>query len=299
MTRVGSREETPFRLRRELPEMVTVVVPMLDAEVVIGDQLRALAAQEYGRAWEVVVADNGSTDDSVAHVRSWQPRLPGLRIVDASDTRGASHARNAGAAAALGDFILFVDADDVVAPGWLSAMAHAAARHDFVCGRQEPFVVRRGCRRVVGGRRGIQPGDGFLPWAFGGSLGIKKEIFTRVGGFREDAHFGEDVDFCWRVQLAGTPLQEVEQAVVGYREPLSLLALARQQFIWGMRRPSLDRDFARRGTTLRRAAREFAWVLTRAPYLALSERRRRLWIAMTAGTTGRLWGAWKCRGLHP
>src|SRR5688500_9296124 len=97
----------------------SVVVPVRDGAATIGEQLAALAQQDFPGSWEVVVADNGSRDGTADVVRSFRDRLPGLRLVDASARPGASHARNAGAAAATGEVLAFCDADDVVDPGWL------------------------------------------------------------------------------------------------------------------------------------------------------------------------------------
>src|SRR6266545_10527 len=104
---------------------LSVVVPCFNSAKTIAIQLEALANQTWSEPWEVIVADNGSTDSSVAIAESYKKRLPHLRIVDASDRRGAGHARNVGAAAAAGDLLAFCDADDEVAPGWLSAMGQA------------------------------------------------------------------------------------------------------------------------------------------------------------------------------
>ena len=102
-------------------------MPVLNGEEHIGDQLAALAAQTYRGEWELVVVDNGCRDRSMEIVREWAPRLPSVTIVDATARRGLNRARNAGAAAARGDFLAFCDADDVATPGWLEAMAEAAA----------------------------------------------------------------------------------------------------------------------------------------------------------------------------
>ncbi|HEY2642401.1 MAG TPA: glycosyltransferase family A protein, partial [Galbitalea sp.] len=100
-----------------------------------GEQLEALAAQEFAGSWEVVVADNGSTDDTVARALEHAASLPDLRVVDASQHRGASHARNVGAGAAKAPFLIFLDADDAAQPGWLPAMAEAARSADLITGR--------------------------------------------------------------------------------------------------------------------------------------------------------------------
>src|SRR5581483_7290203 len=76
----------------------SVAIPAYNVETVIGEQLASLAAQDFRGEWEVLVSDNGSTDATVARVLEWCGRLPGLRLVDASQRRGRSPARNIGAA---------------------------------------------------------------------------------------------------------------------------------------------------------------------------------------------------------
>lgn len=101
---------------------LSVIIPCLNAERTIGEQLAALAAQRWSERWEVIVADNGSTDGTLEVVRRFAGRLPELRVVDASQRRGSGYARNRGAAVARGEWLAFCDADDVVAPGWVAAM---------------------------------------------------------------------------------------------------------------------------------------------------------------------------------
>jgi glycosyltransferase involved in cell wall biosynthesis len=110
---------------------LSVVIPCFNAASTLGTQLEALARQRYNQDWEVIIADNGSTDGSLAVAESYKSRLPGLRVVDSSDRRGAAHARNIGALNSTGDHLLYCDADDEVAPGWMAAMAEALSRHEL------------------------------------------------------------------------------------------------------------------------------------------------------------------------
>ena len=75
---------------------------------------------------EVIVVDNGSTDGSRQHAEAVRGRHP-VTIVDAPDRANASYARNVGARAAGGDVLMFVDADDELAAGYVEAMARALA----------------------------------------------------------------------------------------------------------------------------------------------------------------------------
>src|SRR5690242_11562383 len=100
-------------------ELISIILPTFDRAHVIGRQLASLAAQDIDRPFEVIVADNGSTDDKRAVVGAFTDRLPGLRVVDASARRGVAYARNAAIAAANGTLLAFCDSDDAADPAWL------------------------------------------------------------------------------------------------------------------------------------------------------------------------------------
>lgn len=204
------------------PVAVSVVIAARDAAATLPDQLRALAAQRAERSWEVIVADNGSTDGTrgvVEDARSW---LPQARLVDASATPGAGAARNAAAAVARGGTLLFCDADDVVAPGWIDSLGAAVDRTGVVAGRLEWHRLNdRAARRSralpqVEGLQYTEP----LPWlpcAAASNLGIARELFHRIGRFDPRARWLQDTDLCWRAQLAGSRLEFEPAAVVHMR----------------------------------------------------------------------------------
>ena len=87
---------------------LSVVIACYNAARTIGGQLESLARQEWSEPWEVIVADNGSTDGSAAIAEQYRSRLPSLRVVDASARRGQAYARNVGAKAARGVALAFV-----------------------------------------------------------------------------------------------------------------------------------------------------------------------------------------------
>lgn len=114
---------------------LSVVIPCYNAVDTLGAQLEALAAQQWSEPWELIIRDNGSTDKSVELAERYRHRIPCLRIVDASDRKGAAHARNIGALATQSKLLAFCDADDVVARGWLKAMGEALQKHNVVACR--------------------------------------------------------------------------------------------------------------------------------------------------------------------
>ena len=64
------------------PPALSVVIPCLNGAATLGVQLAALARQEWSEPWEVLLADNGSTDGSAELALGYRDRLPGVRVVD-------------------------------------------------------------------------------------------------------------------------------------------------------------------------------------------------------------------------
>ena len=200
---------------------LTVIVPCLNEERTIGAQLSALERQEWARPWEVIVADNGSTDDSVRVIESYRERLPGLRVVDASDQRGQAHALNVGVREARADAVAFCDADDEVAPGWVETMGGALLNHELVgCAADaeklnEPWVWA--VRDLPPDRPSHLWFPPYLPFAGSGGLGVQRHVHELAGGFDESLPVLFDVDFCARVQGLGFQLTFVGDALIHYR----------------------------------------------------------------------------------
>jgi glycosyltransferase involved in cell wall biosynthesis len=202
----------------DLEPRLSVIMPCFNNGTTIGAALEALARQEYEGWWEVIVADNGSIDDSRAIAETYRSRIARLRVIDAVGANGLPcSARNAAAAIADGDCLLFVDADDDVGERWLAAMADAFRRHDFVASRLDADRLNDPWVRSV--RKSAMPGERlpyppFLPFAGGSGLGVRRELFDELGGFDETLF---DTDFMIRAQLAGTALEWADDAVVHVR----------------------------------------------------------------------------------
>lgn len=212
---------------------VSVVIPVFNGASTIGAELAALEAQKTSEPFEVVIADNGSTDGTQEVAQQWSSKFAAFTVVDASQRRGVSHARNEGARAALGKKVLICDADDVVCPEWVGALAESLETYDAVGGAAR--LDRLNPPEVVGQDPVLTPGlnrmFGFFPYALGGSFGVKREVLVSLRGF--DASFlkgHEEADFCWRLQLAGYSLGWRADAVVDYRQRPDHMGAAKQAF---------------------------------------------------------------------
>lgn len=281
---------------------ISVVIPVRNGAKTLGEQLDALANLEDPGEFEVLVADNGSTDDTAAVAASYQGRLP-LRVVDASAAPGSNYARNCGIGVAAFDRILLCDSDDRVDPGWIVAMRRAFdAGHELVVGPIDyvllnPPEVRawRGAQRAF-----AEVALGFLPTGHGANMGFTRSVYERLGGFDDEFEFGgPDIEFCWRAQLAGVKLQPVPEAVVHYRLRPSLSTLFRQSKAYGAAQAHLFRKFASHGMRRRPVTapfRELWWLVTRFPF-AWPLGRRGAWLRRLATQLGRFEGAVRYRVL--
>ena len=207
---------------------LTVVVPVRNGEPYLRYQLEALERQECGRGWEVVVVDNGSSDRTSEVAGRFFGRLPGLRVL-LEPSAGKARALNAGIRAAKGELLVFVDADDEVAPGYLEAMARGLEEAEWVGGRWDLVELNPPWARYPSPPDDHLPvGDGFLPFSPGGSLGVRAELAWRLDLFDEQMPLADDVDFCWRAGLAGAPGRFVPDAVVHVRRPVDALGAFRK-----------------------------------------------------------------------
>lgn len=205
---------------RKAIAMLSVIIPAYNVESTIVTQLEALAQQKFSAPWEIIVADNGSSDRTREIVQEYQKVLPHLRLVDASAHPGSGYARNCAAQQAQGDYLVFCDADDEVAPDWLTAMSRALANYDFVCGLRDHTKLN--ADNTLHGPLSKIEGYGllqhpYLPFAAASNLGVKRSIHEAAGGFDEQFLALQDIDYCWRIQEMGHELHEVSDAIVYFR----------------------------------------------------------------------------------
>ena len=281
---------------------ISVVIPVRNGAMTLGEQLDALASMDSPGEFEVLVADNGSTDDTAAITSAYAGRLL-VRVVDASAAPGSNYARNCGIKACSFDRILLCDSDDQVDAGWMAAMRQAFdAGHELVVGPIDyvllnPPEVRawRGAHRAF-----AEVVLGFLPTGHGANMGFTRSVYERLGGFDDEFEFGgPDIEFCWRAQLTGVKLRPVPDAVVHYRLRPSLGTLFRQSRAYGAAEAHLYRKFAGHGMCRRSLAAPFGevwWLVTRLPF-AWPLGRRGAWLRRVASQLGRFEGSVRYRVL--
>jgi N-acetylglucosaminyl-diphospho-decaprenol L-rhamnosyltransferase len=207
---------------------LSVVVVTFNSRASVTAALPALLVQ-LREGDELVVVDNASSDDSVAAVRALAPRA---RIVEMGRNAGFAAGANAGARAAAGDVLVFLNPDATAAPGFVDAIA-AAAGEGWAA--WQGLVTAEGGRVVntsggvvhftgiawageAGAPAGAAPGAAReVAFVSGACLAVGRHQWERAGGFAE-AYFmyHEDVDLSLRLRLAGGRLGVEPAAAVDH-----------------------------------------------------------------------------------
>ena len=188
--------------------LVSVIVPSYNGGLYLGAALQSIFDQDY-RPFEVIVVDDGSTDNTAAVARSF----PEVTYV-ACAHRGVSAARNAGLKKANGEYISFLDADDLWTPQKTSLQT--------ACLQERPHVdcASGHCRYFK--EPGVAAPD-WLPRKYFegahaannlGALLARRRVFEKVGLFNEKLWSGEDMDWFMRLRDSGMTMETLPDVLL-------------------------------------------------------------------------------------
>jgi glycosyltransferase involved in cell wall biosynthesis len=290
-----------IRVTRPYPDLVSVIIPAYNAVDTIVEQLTSLCEQDFEGSFEVIVADNGSTDGTAEVARRFGDSLD-LRVIDASSRPGAGPARNAAVDAAAGQLLAFADADDVAPPNWLSRLVDAALEWDFVGGVYEYETLNTSTGKYWRHHQladQLPIGLDFLPYALGGNFAMWPEVYQSIGGFHGGA--SNDLDFSWRAQLAGYQLGFVSDAVMYHRFRSTLKSHSTQSFRWGKEHCRHYQEFRGHGIprlSAWKATERLAKFVAQGPRALSDPHRRWMWIASFMYRLGRLRGSVRYRVIY-
>lgn len=198
--------------------------------------LPSVAATDYDN-FEIILADNASTDGSKEWVRKHYPEV---KTVTFDDNYGYCGGNNRAVPYASGDILIFLNNDVKVEPNWLTALANYFEKNPEVAAAQPKmrsyenpnefeysgaaggFIDRYGfpfCRGRIFDSIEIDSGqydtETDIFWASGAALAIRKQVFKKFGGFDEDFEFHmEEIDLCWRLWNRGLRVGFCPQSIV-------------------------------------------------------------------------------------
>lgn len=281
---------------------LSVIICAHNEEKHLPAQLDALLHQEWSGEWELIVVDNRSTDDTASIVERLATVHPRLRLVAADDRPSKAYAMDVGVKTALAEHLAFCDGDDVVAPGWVRAIAAGLERHEVVTGPHELDLLNPPWLAGSRGWSAEEPTGSFyelFPAIRGANWGTRRSVWDRVGGVPEDFAAVEDFAFSLRCWLEGIAIVGLPDAVVHYRYRDNARALWKQGFAYGAYRPRIARLLVEAGRP--RPPRFAGWktwalLLIKIPTLATAEGRA-VWVWIAANRAGHLAGSMRERTI--
>jgi glycosyltransferase involved in cell wall biosynthesis len=231
--------------------MLSVVIAALNSETTIGRTLSSVLSNTLqSEEFEVIVVDNGSTDNTVEAARRYPVK------VFSCAKRGQGAARNLGISKAKGEIVCFTDSDIIVPENWLRKISEFLSNHPHTDGVGGPILAPK-----TGHLSNLQKLEGeiyerthsfptkIVESKFGDPIGslyssncaYRRKILISSDGFDESGFDAVDIDLCWRLILKGKRLAfnpEIKVIHLGF--PWSLKGIFRQQFRWGESRGELN-----------------------------------------------------------
>lgn len=177
--------------------MISFIIPVLNREEFIRQCLDHIV-REMDSNDEIIVVDNGSTDDTVKVARQYQ----GVRVLEFPDVTIAA-LRNRGADIAKGDFLAFIDSDCLVCEGWRDAVESVLSDETVkATGSHYDVPLMAGwCENAWWSNR--KRGETKVNWINAGNFAIREEAFKAVSGFNEELITDEDTEIGARLNKMG------------------------------------------------------------------------------------------------
>lgn len=223
----------------------SIIIPVYNRIDEVDDLLNSLAAQKC-KNFEVIIVEDGSTNPCNEIVASYSDKIDIKYYF--KDNEGRSIARNYGMERSSGDYLIFFDSDCVIPPDYFAVLTQSLekspvdcfggpdAAHESFSNTQKAINYSMTSFLTTGGIRGgkVQL-EKFTPRTF--NMGFSREVYDKVGGFRE--MFSEDIDMSTRIRNAGFGISLIRAAYVYHKRRVNMKLFARQVYVFGMSRITL------------------------------------------------------------
>ncbi|MEW6663847.1 MAG: mycofactocin biosynthesis glycosyltransferase MftF [Thermodesulfobacteriota bacterium] len=231
---------------------VSVIIPVRNRPKEIAACLDSLERVSYPRdRLEVIVVNDASTDGTPRVVAEFP-----VRQISLDERRHAPGCRNMGAAAARGEVLAFIDSDCVADPLWLKELVPAFEQEEVgvVGGLVDSAMEDNGLDRYERVKSSLRVASWYKRsherersfYVPSCNLLVRRSLFLKIGGFREDLLVGEDVDFCWRMEDQGGWIDYLPVGKVYHRHRNRMKDFCIRRFEYGASEPALQQLHASR-----------------------------------------------------
>ncbi|MDY7035636.1 MAG: mycofactocin biosynthesis glycosyltransferase MftF [Thermodesulfobacteriota bacterium] len=241
----GFLEQIGFAALDDYPH-VSIIIPVRNRPDEITTCLYSLSQLDYPEEKrEIIVVDDASDD----HTPDAVSRFP-VNLISLKEHKQASFCRNLAAGRARGDILAFIDSDCRADPLWLKELVPAFRDPSLgaLGGMVDTYFNEKGLDRYEKDRSSLNLG----PWSKSTREGdpflyvpscnflVRRDLFLRMAGFREDLHVGEDVDFCWRLQDKGRHIEYRPVGRVYHKHRNRIIDFCARRFDYGTSEPLLQ-----------------------------------------------------------
>lgn len=184
-----------------MSKSVSVIIPVKNGSNYLREAIQSLANQDV--PVEIIVVNDGSTDDTAKIAASL-----GCKVLYHPESKGQVAAKNTGIKEASGDFVLFLDHDDVMREGALKAM------YDEIESDPEVSAVQAMVKDFLSPEIGSMPGTVIRPepyyGLFTGAILIRRSVFDTIGPFSESIHTGEIIEWSTKMDANGFRIKKID-----------------------------------------------------------------------------------------
>jgi GT2 family glycosyltransferase len=213
---------------------VSIITPNYNGEKYLYELISSVLKSSY-RKFEFIIVDDGSTDESIKIIKNYIKKDRRIRLVKNKTNIGASASRNKGIKLSTGEFIIFLDNDTKVKSDWINKLIEVlddnpttGAVQSLLIDINDNDTIQLAGGKLIPQTAWLAPNFHRVSYkknksklnetdivAISASLAVKKSVINIVGGFDEkEAVTTEDLDFCWRIWLAGYSVKLAPESIV-------------------------------------------------------------------------------------
>ena len=199
---------------------ISAIVPVYNSENYVGRCIESVLSQTY-QDWELILVDDGSIDKSLKILKDYEKKDCRIKVIH-QENKGPGIARNTGIKQALGEYIVFIDSDDVITKDYFELLSQKTEDVVFIDINQVDEEFKVICREYMSDKIGITKDEllrsqmtGKINWG-GVRKSVKRDLLERYHIRYSDHRIGEEAIFSFFILYYATSFSFIEKPVYTY-----------------------------------------------------------------------------------